>query len=129
MTNSIRIPVSIGELWDKYTILQIKLEKIKDASKLVYIQTELDALDKWMNNYEYKNHSLFLQLKQINHSLWNIEDSLREKERKQMFDNEFIDLARSVYYTNDKRAEIKKNINITFHSLFHEVKDYQNYKG
>ena len=125
---SLSIPISIGELWDKYTILLIKKEKIKDENKLIHINLEINKLDKFINQYSYKENNLFLNLININKKLWDIEDELRVKEKKKQFDNEFIELARSVYYNNDKRAEIKKEINNNFNSVIHEVKDYISYK-
>jgi len=125
---SVNVPISIGELWDKYTILLIKKEKIKDEQKIIYVLNEINCLDSLMNCYSYKNNDLFLNLQKVNLELWNIEDELRIKEKENVFDNEFIELARSVYYTNDKRAEIKKEINILFNSQIHEVKDYVDYK-
>lgn len=122
------IPVSIGELWDKFSILLIKQEKIKDINKLKHVKKEIDYLINFMNKYNYINNDLFINLKEINDKLWVIEDKIRIKEFNKEFDNEFIDLARSVYFINDERAEIKKNININFNSLLHEVKNYVNYK-
>jgi len=125
---TINVPVSIGELWDKYTILLIKKEKVKDEKKIIYVLNEIEYLDKLMICYSYKDNNLFLNLQKINLELWDIEDKLRIKEKENIFDNEFIELARSVYYTNDKRAEIKKEINILFNSQIHEVKYYVDYK-
>jgi hypothetical protein len=125
---SLSIPISIGELWDKYTILLIKKEKIKDENKLIHINLEINKLDDIINNYSYKENNLFINLININKKLWDIEDKLRVKEKEKKFDNEFIELARSVYYNNDKRAEIKKEINNNFNSLIHEIKDYIKYK-
>jgi hypothetical protein len=122
------IYVSIGELWDKYSILLIKKEKIKDKLKLDYVNNEIKSLDKIMRYYPYQSNELFINLKKVNEKLWDIEDKLRIKESLKTFDNEFIELARSVYYTNDERAEIKRNINIIYDSLIHEIKDYINYK-
>jgi hypothetical protein len=124
---SISVPVSIGELWDKYTILLVKNEKVKDKSKQHFIHLEIENLDLVMNNYLYQENELFLNLKKVNEALWDIEDKLRIKESLKMFDNEFIELARAVYYTNDKRAEIKRQINTEFNSMLHEVKEYVQY--
>jgi len=124
---SVNVPISIGELWDKYTILLIKKEKIKDEQKISYVLSEIKCLDSLMNLYSYKNNDLFIKLQKVNLELWDIEDNLRIKEKEKLFDNEFIELARSVYYTNDKRAEIKKEINILFNSQIHEVKEYVDY--
>jgi hypothetical protein len=126
---SLNVPISIGELWDKYSILLIKKEKIKDNNKIKTVATEIAHLNKLMDNYSYINNDLFIELQKINLNLWIIEDKLRIKEKECIFDNEFIDLARSVYYTNDKRAEIKNRINILYNSIIHEVKDYIDYKN
>ena len=122
---SVSIPVSIGELWDKYSILEIKQEKIKDVDKLKYIKDELDYLEPFIKDNKFDE--LFNELKQVNLKLWTIEDDIREKELKNQFDDEFIHLARMVYKTNDIRAEIKKEINKKFNSLIHEVKSYKKY--
>ena len=124
---SIHIPVSIGELWDKYTILLIKQDKIKNEVKLKHVILEIKCLDEFMNKFSYKEHNLFLSLKNVNEILWDIEDKLRIKEQNRIFDNEFIELSRSVYTTNDKRCELKTQINVIFNSLIYEVKDYVNY--
>ena len=124
-----KIEVSIGEIVDKLSILQIKKDNITDKVKLENINKE----------YVYLHEIVFSQLKinynddyskllDVNKSLWIIEDKLRDKERDKSFDDDFIQLARSVYFTNDKRAEIKKEINITYGSLFVEEKSYSNYK-
>ena len=125
---NIYVSVSIGELWDKYTILLIKKNKIQDPIKLKYVNREIEYLNENMNKFSYENNILFLELKNINEKLWDIEDQIRIKEINNSFDQEFIDLARKVYYVNDDRAEIKKKINIEFNSAIHEVKDYINYK-
>jgi hypothetical protein len=122
---SVSIPVSIGELWDKYSILEIKQEKIKDVDKLKYIKDELDYLEPFIKDNKFDE--LFNNLKQVNLNLWKIEDDIREKELKNQFDDHFIDLARMVYKTNDRRAEIKKEINNKFNSMIHEVKSYKKY--
>ena len=124
---SVQIPVSIGELWDKYTILLIKQNKVTDKIKLNHVNNELNYLNTFMEKYDYKDNKLFIQLKSINEKLWDIEDNLRLKEKKKNFDGEFIDLARSVYYTNDKRGDVKKEINVLFKSTIHEVKNYEKY--
>jgi len=103
------VPVSIGELWDKYTILLIKQEKICDSSKRAYIEYELGQLQLSMNKYlDFQCHPDFLELRHTNESLWEIEDALRVKEMNGDFDLAFIDLARQVYHVNDTRASIKK---------------------
>ena len=126
---SVLIPVSIGELWDKYSILSIKIEKIKDETKRNYIQLEIEMLQTYMQKYDYMESPLYIDLKKTNETLWDIEDNLRIKESWKEFDHAFIELARSVYYTNDKRAEIKKKINEIYHSYLHEVKEYNNYQA
>ena len=125
---SIFIPVSIGELWDKYTILLIKQRKIKNEEKIKYINIEINYLNNNMKDFSYNDNVDFIELKKTNESLWNIEDQLRIKEQKKEFDNEFINLARNVYFTNDKRAELKRKINENYNSLIYEIKDYINYQ-
>ena len=124
------IPISWGELFDKITILQIKLENLKDKNALKNVKIEYDELFKiYENNFrEDANAKLLLtDLKNINMTLWNIEDDIRDKERHKTFDEEFIELARSVYITNDERSRIKRNINNTFGSQFIEEKSYSDY--
>lgn len=118
--NKIIIPVSVGELIDKITILEIKNFLSDDP----YIQKELDELNKIKYTLTQFILEYELELKRVNEKLWKIEDKLRQKEKLQEFDNEFIELARSVYITNDKRAEIKKKINDLCNSEFKEVKIY-----
>jgi dolichyl-phosphate-mannose--protein O-mannosyl transferase len=121
------IHISVGELWDKYSILLIKRDKSKDQEKLKNVNTEIELLDKNMSKYNFVNDEMFTELKSINTQLWNIEDNIRIKESKKDFDDKFIDLARSVYIINDKRAECKSKINSFYNSKIHEVKDYVNY--
>jgi hypothetical protein len=120
------ITISLGELYDKYSILQIKNEKIKDVKILSYIQKEMLLLKINIDKYNL-NEDVYNELKQINEELWNIEDNIREKELRQDFDDEFIYLARMVYKTNDKRANVKKRINTILHSDIIEVKHYTQY--
>ena len=108
--NICNIPVSIGELFDKYTILQIKQQRINDLNKLNMVQTELAYLKPFIDKYNL-DISLIEELKTINETLWDIEDKIRYKENSNEFDEEFIQLARSVYITNDKRSETKNKIN------------------
>ena len=124
----VNVPVSLGELWDKYTILLIKQNKISNKEKLQFVEKEITYLDTLMKDYSYKDDVLFINLKNVNEKLWDVEDKLRIKETEKNFDKEFIELARSVYYTNDERAAIKKQINVKFNSDIHEVKDYVKYK-
>ena len=123
------IPVSNGELIDKYTILLIKQEFIKDSNKLKKVEDEINVLKSFVKEliHKYDIQELMNNLKNINQELWNIEDNIRLKEKAQLFNKEFIELARSVYFTNDKRAEIKNNINEKTNSSIFEVKSYEKY--
>lgn len=122
-----KIEVSIGEIVDKLSILQIKTEEIKDEEKLANVKNEYDYLYDIVFNEMKVEQSDFFDMVSINKKLWKIEDDIRDKERDKQFDDEFINLARSVYFTNDKRAEVKKNINMKYGSLFVEEKSYQSY--
>jgi hypothetical protein len=123
-----KIHVSVGELFDKYSILEIKLIKIKDVHKLKLVFKELKLLEPRIQKYKLDSE-IYDKLKIINTKLWNIEDKIRIKESLQEFDNEFIQLARDVYFSNDVRSSIKKNINMIFKSEIIEVKEYVNYKN
>ena len=125
----INTPISLGELVDKISILIIKQKNIIDETKLDHIKKELDFLQKTLMNYvQQEEINNFLEnLININSKLWNIEDDIRECERKKLFDQSFIDLARSVYFTNDERAKVKNDINKTFGSELVEVKSYEEY--
>ena len=123
----INAPISIGELVDKITILEIKKNKFQN-SKLENVLKELSFLRKLMEKHQIEiTDDLFTQLKEINLTLWNIEDQIRIKEKNKEFDNIFIELARSVYFKNDKRAEIKKRINQLSNSEITEEKSYADY--
>ena len=123
----INAPISIGELVDKITILEIKKNKLQN-SKLKNVLKELSFLRKLMGKHQIEiTDDLFTQLKEINLTLWNIEDQIRIKEKNKEFDNIFIELARSVYFKNDKRAEIKKRINQLSNSEITEEKSYAEY--
>lgn len=124
-----KIEVSHAEIVDKLTILQIKKENISDSEKLVNINNEYDYLISVVENDLGIStiSSEYLELLSINKELWVIEDDIRDKERKKEFDDEFIKLAREVYYTNDLRAKVKKEINLKFSSGFVEEKSYQSY--
>ena len=123
----INAPISIGELVDKITILEIKKNKLQN-SKLKNVLKELSFLRKLMEKHQIEiTDDLFTQLKEINLTLWNIEDQIRIKEKNKEFDNTFIELARSVYFKNDKRAEIKKSINRLSNSEITEEKFYSEY--
>ena len=126
----LQVPVSVGEVLDKITILQIKLAHISDAAKRVNIQNELDALLPLVAGDVFTTdqmQGLMAELKAVNEALWDIEDDIREKEAAKSFDAEFIRLARAVYVTNDKRAEIKKQINLATGSALVEEKSYESY--
>ena len=120
----INSPISIGELIDKITILEIKEknilgEKLKNVSKELKMLKQLIEI----NNIKITN-KLISELRNVNQSLWDIEDKIREKERLKEFDNEFIEIARSVYIQNDKRCDIKKQINLKYNSEIIEEKSY-----
>lgn len=124
--------VALGELVDKITILQIKSERITDPNKLINIMNELNAL---LESYQQiispeqraEIADLVTKLKKINEELWDIEDNIRDKELMQEFDDAFIQLARSVYFTNDARCAVKRNINIACGSRLIEEKSYRDY--
>lgn len=120
-----KVEVSLGEVFDKISILIIKLIKIKNTEKLVHIKNELLTLLNAVDFNSLKGKQDFLDLISTNAALWDIEDNIRLKERAKEFDEEFIDLARSVYITNDKRFNIKNNINTNNSSLLNEVKSYE----
>ena len=119
------VPVSIGELVDKITILEIKLEKITNNGALANIEKELKALKNIQ--VTHIEPELFENLKNVNLEIWNVEDELREYERNKTFNNDFITKARSVYILNDKRAAIKKHINNKYNSEITEEKSYSIY--
>ena len=126
----INIPASIGELFDKITILEIKKSKIKDNNKLIFINKELDLLKKVVKSKKINTRNLsplVKKLKNINLKLWNVEDKLRKFEKNKQFKKDFINYARKVYYTNDKRAILKNEINLKTNSIISEVKSYEKY--
>jgi hypothetical protein len=122
-----KIEVPNGEVVDKLTILEIKLEMIKDEQKLVNIRKEYALLKKAASEIMEKEDSLYRQLLEVNKSLWIVEDRIRILEKKKDFGEEFIELARSVYKHNDERAEIKMQINKKTHSNLIEEKSYEDY--
>ena len=125
-----KIEISIGELVDKITILQIKIERIKDAKKISNVKKEYEILKTYLSETSISEHStLYIDLKKINEALWEIEDKIRTKEQKKEFDEEFIQLARSVYFKNDVRSAIKKEINLITGSKLIEEKEYVDYKN
>ncbi len=117
------IPVGCGELYDKISILEIKAERITDAEKLGFVETELKEL-KEVASHHPVDSVLYQELKKINETLWDIEDAIREQEAAGTFSAEFIELARSVYKSNDLRAALKKKINLQTGSTIVEVKSY-----
>jgi hypothetical protein len=129
--NEIRVPVSFGELIDKITILEIKSERIEDAAKLANVRRELDALNAvWTASPVAGTDiaALRADLKAVNERLWAIEDDIRMKEAAQAFDAGFIQLARSVYFENDERARLKREINTALGSSLVEEKSYKDYR-
>ena len=127
----ILVPISPGELLDKITILRIKVARMVDAGKVANVRLELDLLEKpWRDSgcatldVARDEHAL----QDVNERLWDIEDLIRDKEAKQTFDREFIELARSVYISNDERAAIKKRISLQFGSRLIEEKSYKPYQ-
>ena len=125
----INTPVSLGEIVDKISILIVKQNNIKDKDKLNQVNKELNLLKDNLYNYvtEVQISNYLKKLIEINSKLWIIEDDIRDCERKNKFDKKFIELARSVYFTNDKRADIKLQINKKFGSELVEVKSYEQY--
>lgn len=123
-----KIEISIGEIVDKLSILQIKTGFIKNEEKLNNVKKEYDYLYDIVFNKMKIEQSDFFDMVSINQKLWKIEDDIRDKERDKTFDNQFVELARSVYFTNDERAEVKKKINLKYGSLFIEEKSYSDYK-
>ena len=130
MTDVIKVPVFFGEVLDKITILEIKSERIQDAAKVKNVRLELEELSSvWDDAVSDPASiaSLREQLKAVNEQLWVIEDDIRDQEAEQDFGPRFIELARAVYVTNDKRAALKKDINLALGSRFVEEKSYQDY--
>lgn len=122
-----KIEVSVGEIVDKLSILQIKTGIIKDEEKFTNVKKEYDYLYDIVFKEMKIEHSDFFDMVSINQKLWKIEDDIRDKERDKTFDDEFVELARSVYITNDERARIKKDINLKYKSDFTEEKSYNPY--
>jgi len=130
--SEISVPVSFGELLDKIAILEIKSERIADAAKLVNIRRELDALNRTWSAHPAAAvdiTGLRAALKAVNERLWVIEDDIRLQEKAQNFGAEFIRLARSVYFENDERARIKRDINLELGSAYVEEKSYEDYRA
>ena len=127
MAPEILAPISLGELLDKITILQIKRQHLQDTA-LENVKTELNALETTLSSLQLNiDTTLTQRLKEVNQNLWQIEDDIRDQERQKNFGETFIRLARSVYQQNDQRAAIKKEINTTYGSTFTEEKSYKQY--
>ena len=128
--NKILVEVSVGELLDKISILEIKKEKIKDNSKLKFIDDEYNVLKEQLKNNvknDEKLNKLFLSLKEINSKLWVIEDDKRMCEKNSDFSEKFVELSRNIHFLNDKRAKIKLEINQLTDSKIREIKEYTDY--
>jgi len=124
---NMKIEVSNGEIIDKLTIIQIKLERISDSSKLANLKKEFDILKDAAAKIIDVKHPLYLSLYKVNCELWDIEDHIRDLERRKDFGNDFVETARSVYFKNDLRSEIKREINILTSSGLIEEKSYEKY--
>ena len=125
----VSVPVSVGEMIDKLSILQVKKTKISNVEKLEFVNKEFELLHDLSSVYlnKVEIESLYQQLVKINSSLWDIEDKLRISEKDNKFESEFISLARQVYFTNDERFRLKNEINLMTSSEIREVKDYVKY--
>jgi transcriptional regulator of nitric oxide reductase len=129
--DNIFVPVSPGEVLDKITILEIKSERIQEEEKLLNVRRELVLLKEvWAEKVvDDKNvRRLHVQLKEINEALWDIEDAIRDEERLHRFEERFVELARNVYFTNDRRSRVKKELNTYLGSEIVEEKSYKDYK-
>ena len=129
--DNIHVPVSPGEVLDKITILEIKSERMEDPEKVANVRVELALLQEtWASAVSEDDviRKLHGQLKEINETLWEIEADIRDKERVKEFDDRFIELARAVYFTNDRRSKVKKELNIHLGSQIIEEKSYQDYE-
>lgn len=126
-----KVEISIGELLDKISILEIKLLNITDKTKSANVYKELETLNPYFQDlldvYGQDLKDLYIALSDINKILWRIEDDIRDKERSKEFDEEFVSLARNVYITNDQRAAVKKQINLLTDSDLVEEKSYADY--
>jgi predicted nucleic acid-binding Zn-ribbon protein len=126
--NIMKIEVSNGEITDKLTIIEIKLERISDEAKLVNLRKEYDVLNEAVSQIIDKNDPLYKELYDINCQLWDIEDRIRDLERNKDFGQDFIETARAVYFTNDKRSDVKRRINEKTGSNLVEEKSYEDYQ-
>jgi len=128
---NIKVPVSPGEVLDKITILEIKSERMSDPEKVANVRVELSLLQETWREFIRDDEvirDLHGQLKEVNEALWDIEDDIRDKERAKEFDEPFIELARAVYVTNDRRSRVKKELNLYLGSEIIEEKSYQDYE-
>lgn len=128
---SIPVEIPVGDFLDKLSILEIKSERIQDATKLANIRRELDVLRATWQASSYAQSDItteYAHLKTVNESLWDIEDQIRDQERVKDFGERFIELARAVYQTNDRRAEIKRTLNVKLGSALVEEKSYSDYR-
>ena len=129
--SDIKVPLSPGELLDKITILRIKSQRMSDPAKLSNVRLELRALEETWSASAYARIDIAADidaLLRVNERLWVIEDDIRDKERAQAFDAEFVRLARAVYFENDERAAIKRRLNVTLGSRIVEEKSYRDYR-
>jgi len=130
--NEIKVPVSPGELLDKITILRIKSARMRDGGKVANVRIELEALERIWNASPYAAVDVASEvsaLLAVNERLWTIEDDIRDKERAQSFDADFVRLARAVYVENDERAAIKRRLNVKLGSSLIEEKSYAEYRS
>ena len=128
--NKILVEISVGELLDKISILEIKKEKIKDKDNLSYINDEYSLLKKQLENnikIDVKLKNLFTSLKEVNNNLWNIENEKRLYEKNKDFSEKFIETSREIHFLNDKRSKIKLEINLITKSKIKEIKEYTSY--
>ena len=125
----VTVPVSVGEMIDKLSILQVKKNNVKDENKLVFINKEFELLYNFSSEYlsNLETESIYHRLVEVNSNLWEVEDKLRIMEKEQRFDEEFVSLARKVYFTNDERFTLKNEINLITDSEIREIKDYVKY--
>ena len=125
----VSVPVSVGEMIDKLSILQVKKNNVKDENKLIFIKKEFELLYNFSSEYlsNLETESIYHRLVEVNSNLWDVEDKLRVMEKEQRFDDEFISLARKVYFTNDERFRLKNEINLITDSEIREIKDYVKY--
>lgn len=122
----VQVPISLGELFDKVSILEIKMENIGDPRKIINVRDEREKLYAIVGNFPI-DQKLYIDLLNVNKKIWEVEDNIRECERNKNFGKKFIELARSIYYMNDERSRIKKEINLRYGSEIIEEKSYKSY--